>query len=481
MRNTRLRLGLGIGLLAAGLVIGGCTVVKNSEPQNITAPVDNPFELSGAVSATGPNGPRSGVPDTTLTAENADGGSIDKLALNTLADLQEYWTAQYAKTFPGTFTPVNRFISWDSTAPRSQAVQFCRASTFQEVNAAYCTVDQTIGWDRGTLLPELVKKFGAMSVVMVLAHEYGHSMQAQAKLNGFFTASVIREQQADCFAGVFLRSVAEGNSRHFTLNTTDGLNGVLGATIAVRDSEPGASKDEHGSAFERVTAVQMGYTDGAQACKTITRKELASRRGTLPTSYTTPNEANQQLPVDRSSLDMIAQTLATNDPITRQPVYDYTGVSKSCANVTVTKPVSYCPSGNAIGVDVSTLAKRARGDGDSAVLSAMVAGDYNGFIIFISRYMLALQQDRKLGLTGAETAGLRTACLSGAFSTKISQPGGDIRLSAGDLDEAISGLLADGLAASDVNGNVVPSGFVRLEAFRTGVLDGDNACLSTYK
>ncbi|WP_157556755.1 hypothetical protein [Nocardia acidivorans] len=44
-----------------------------------------------------------------------------------------------------------------------------------------------------------------------------------------------------------------------------------------------------------------------------------------------------------------------------------------------------------------------------------------------------------------------------------------------------SALLSDGLAASDANGSVVPSGFIRLEAFRTGVLDGDSACLSTCK
>lgn len=46
----------------------------------------------------------------------------------------------------------------------------------------------------------------------------------------------------------------------------------------------------------------------------------------------------------------------------------------------------------------------------------------------------------------------------------------------GDLDEAVSGLLTDGLAASDVNGETVPSGFSRVDAFRTGVLGGEQAC-----
>jgi hypothetical protein len=57
---------------------------------------------------------------------------------------------------------------------------------------------------------------------------------------------------------------------------------------------------------------------------------------------------------------------------------------------------------------------------------------------------------------------------------------GDITLSPGDLDEAVSGLLTDGLAASDVQGKTVPSGFSRVDAFRAGVLNGENTCTSRY-
>ena len=39
--------------------------------------------------------------------------------------------------------------------------------------------DQTIGWDRGELLPELKDNFGDMGVTMVLAHEYGHAFSAR--------------------------------------------------------------------------------------------------------------------------------------------------------------------------------------------------------------------------------------------------------------------------------------------------------------
>ena len=59
-------------------------------------------------------------------------------------------------------------------------------------------------------------------------------------------------------------------------------------------------------------------------------------------------------------------------------------------------------------------------------------------------------------------------------------PTSDPRLSAKDLDEAVSGLLSDGLAAADVDGRVAESGYQRLEAFRTGVLDGARSCYAKF-
>ena len=82
---------------------------------------------------------------------------------------------------------------------------------------------------------------------------------------------------------------------------------------------------------------------------------------------------------------------------------------------------------------------------------------------------------------------MRAACLSGAVTAALSPDQAaptDARtvwLSPGDLDEAISGLLSDGLAASDVDGDTVPSGFSRVDAFRTGVLGGQQTCDGRYR
>jgi hypothetical protein len=42
--------------------------------------------------------------------------------------------------------------------------------------------------------------------------------------------------------------------------------------------------DEHGSAFERISAFQFGFTDGPSSCAAIDAQEIGQRRGDLPSS-----------------------------------------------------------------------------------------------------------------------------------------------------------------------------------------------------
>lgn len=479
MARTR-RSRLVVAVAAAVLTVSALSAC--SQANSTQRDAENPWQITGATTSTGPSGSRDGVPDTDRQAANSDGGEMDRLALNAVADIEEFWAENYSATFPGQFRPVSQLISWDADARERDSVEFCTISTHELVNAAYCGTDDTIGWDRGVLLPELVEQFGEMAVVMVLAHEYGHAIQIPAGIATEDSPGLVTEQQADCLAGVFLRHVAEGDSRHFTLNTTEGLNGVLGATVAVRDRDPDDPDNVHGSAFERVTAVQMGYTNGAEACAQIDEQEIEERRSGLPVTFEEPGEEYLQLEVTEDSLADMAAALADILPVTGAPEYDYDGVPARCSDTTLTAPVAYCPVTDVIGTDVEALAERA-GETSSAdePLSAIVAGDYNAFVVFVSRYTLAYQNDKQLSLVGAETAGLRTACLSGVVTTALSEENSDPRLSAGDLDEAVSGLLADGLAASDVNGDVVPEGYLRLDAFRLGVLEGESACLAEYE
>jgi predicted metalloprotease len=138
---------------------------------------------------------------------------------------------------------------------------------------------------------------------MVLAHEYGHTIQEQVPLNPKGVPTLVTEQQADCLSGVYLRWVAEGKSPRFTINTGEGLNNILAAMISFRDPLMGGDYydmgDEHGSAFERISAFQFGFTDGAAACANITIQEIRQRRGELPVEL--PSDQTGELPVTEES------------------------------------------------------------------------------------------------------------------------------------------------------------------------------------
>ncbi|WP_405139931.1 metallopeptidase [Nocardia sp. NBC_01388] len=480
MRGRRATVTFAVLILIA-VLLTGCT--RNIGGRAVSI-YDDPFKVAGLPTTSGPNGPRTGVPDSTLTASNSDGGPIDKLVLNALDDIQTYWQGEYPKEFDGAFAPVDKFISWSAKAPRAQSVQFCQESTYRLVNAAFCSLDGSIGWDRTVLLPTVQDTFGKMSVVTVLAHEYGHAIQTMANIVNRKTPTLVKEQQADCFSGAFIRYVAEGKAKHFTINTSDGLNAILATTVAIRDENPNDPGSVHGSAFERVTAVQVGFTDGPKGCKSIDTKEIERRRGNLPQSLGS-DTADNETDVDQAHLDQLTKEMAAIMPISKEPKYSYDSAKMSCRNGKDTEPVTYCPATNTIGTDLPALHDRGVVNTDEQDgLPVKVTGAFTAYVVFISRYALAVQQSTGQTLKGAKT-GLRAACLSGVITGKMADPGrsksdGDIGLSSGDLDEAVSGLLTDGLAASDTDGNTVPSGFSRVDAFRAGVLGNQNTCTSRY-
>ncbi|MGW0054484.1 neutral zinc metallopeptidase [Nocardia nova] len=471
---------LAVLVLAVGL-LAGCTMTTGGHAVSI---YDDPFQVAGLPTTSGPSGPRSGVPDSPLTATGGDKGAVDTLALNAIDDIQSYWRGEYHNEFDGDFTPVTKLYSWSAKAPRSQETQFCKDTTYHLVNAAYCRLDNSVGWDRGVLLPMMQDSFGKMAVVMVLAHEYGHAIQTMSRIVTAKDPVIVKEQQADCFAGAFMRHVAEDKAAHFTINTSDGLNNVLAATVAIRDANPEDPESVHGSAFERVTAVQIGFTDGPKGCKAIDMKDIDRRRKNLPQSF--GDDVNRgELAITKDSLKELSKAMAAIMPIPSEPTYDYHGALMHCSNGADTVPVTYCPATNTIGTDIPALAQRGAADTDEQDgFPTRVGGDYNAYVVFVSRYALAVQRSAHQQLTGAKT-GLRAACLSGVITAKLADPRrdagqGDIALSPGDLDKAVSGLLSDGLAASDVEGKTVPSGFSRVDAFRAGVLGTQEICEARY-
>ncbi len=477
--------------LAVGL-LGGCGGTPVTGRPRGVGDIDAGTAAGIPVNNNGPSGPRRGAPDATLPVENADGGTMDKLAVNALSDIYDYWSERMPADFDGQqFAPIKRLASYDS---KGAAIKLCGQSTADLVNAFYCNADDSVAWDRGVLLPMLNKQFGPMSVVAVLAHEMGHAVQFRlgAKSNiTQNTPTIIKEQQADCYAGGFFRWVAEGKAKHFDINTGTGLNHVLATMFFIRDPAGlSASKQgAHGLAFDRVFAFQAGFSEGPTRCARMNQDEINSRvaekertEAEMETSHNGDVQFDSKKVQDllKTSLDEALSQTNNQKP----PTISYTGAT--CPQGKSTPPVSFCQADNTIAIDAKTMEKIATPPkkGQEPGVDGAGIGDFAAFAEIASRYSLAIQKSVGAPLDGDKT-GLRTACLTGAWA-KFTDLSGNateskLRLAVGDLDEAVAELLQDtSLIAADVNGKQVPSGFARVESFRIGFYEGDKGCATQF-
>lgn len=466
----------------AVLMVAGCSTLVDGRALSM---LNDPFLVGGLPATNGPSGIRPNAPSPTGKVLNTDNGSIDKLALLSVNDIEDYWQSVYSQSLKGKFVPVGKIVSYDSNDPSSPIV--CHNDTYKLVNAFYTSRCNLIAWDRGVFMPIAQKYFGDMSVTGVLAHEFGHALQQMAKLVTRRDPTIVHEQQADCFAGVYLFWVADGKSPRFTLSTADGLDHVLAGIITTRDpvmDSDTENDDAHGSALDRISAFQTGFLNGASACAAIDRKEIEQRRGDVPTALrvdsSTGTPETGEVPINQDTLSTLMELLGKIFAPANPPALSYRPAD--CPDAKTTPPASYCPGTNTIVVNLPGLA--AMGAVADEKEQTLPQGDDSALSVVMSRYALAVQHERGLPMQSPWTA-LRTACLTGVVHRKMAEPielpsHNQLQLTAGDLDEAVAGLLTNHLVASDADGTSVPAGFTRIAAFRGGVTGNADACYSRY-
>ncbi|GJF09963.1 peptidase [Mycolicibacterium cyprinidarum] len=441
----------------------------------------DPNRVAGLPATDGPSGPLVPEPSAVGRVRNTDDGQIDRSALLAIEDIEEFWQVNYPPSLPGDFAAVSELVSVDPDEPRPKVCG--KDPDLFAFNAAYCRRQNVIVWDRVELLPVAEKYFGDLSINALLAHEYGHAIQNASGLVNEDTDVLVREQQADCFTGVYLRWVAEGSSPRFAMNTTDALDKVLAGAIAIRDRPPdftlfgllpgGAT---HGTALDRVSAFQQGFDLGADSCGTIDAHEIQERRGDdIPAALFDPASPHSDMAITEQTLSMLIAVLNDTFAPARPPTLRTGG--SSCGS----GPALYCANTNTIDVDLAGLEQLGTPASESQ--RVLLQGDNSAISAVASRYMLAVQNERELAIDGP-TAAMRTACLTGVAQSKLADPAvsdDQLVLGAGDLDEAVSGLLTNGIAASDAQGVAVPSGFTRILAFRLGLSSDVERCFRQFR
>jgi uncharacterized protein len=183
---------------------------------------------------------------------------------------------QYQRTLKGTLGLLERY--WAETLPTlgvayssPKAYRYYRSDEGQgpacgqqpapPKNAFYCPAGDFIAWDESGLMIPYYVQGGDFAAAFVLAHEFGHAMQV--RLLQQEELGVLRELQADCFAGAWARWV----SRQQLLQAGDLDEATLAVFIA-RDvpGTPWTDPAAHGSGFERTRAFGDGFEAGAKSC-----------------------------------------------------------------------------------------------------------------------------------------------------------------------------------------------------------------------
>ncbi len=481
-------------VLALAVLAVGCGVRTGGDPSSFggSAAAGRPDARPGGagddvlgsdVGPTTSTPPSSTIPPAAVTIVGADGSEEDAIAANAIDDLGTFWSTAYPQAYGGAFRPVRGgFYAADDTTDLATLPCAPSDRSFVVDNAYYCPGADALVWDRQHLLLDLAAQYGPFTVAVVIAHEWGHAVQARAGAD-VGRPTVTLELQADCFAGAWAARAAAGDSPRFRVDAED-LDRALAGVLSLKDAPGALSTDPnaHGSGFDRVGAFQDGFEDGVVRCAAYhdgdPRPYLFADRGDgsgdLPYADDGTNEGITEAAV--ASLEAFwadafpalsngrpwlplapARPFAPDDPpdCAGRPVVDFR--------------LYYCVPDRYVGYDdVETMPE------------AYQLGDFAVGTLLATQYGLAVQDELGEEPPDDRTAALRGDCLAGAWAgALLPADGGDptypygLLLSPGDLDEAVAVLLS--FRGDDERRDGEP-GFERVRSFRVGVVDGAAAC-----
>ena len=413
-------------------------------------------------------------------------------------DIERWWGEVYPAVYGEPYQPLQGGV-YAGYPERQTPIPGCgeRTTEYSDLQlfvAFYCEFGDFMAYDDGdvgdSLLAPLAEQYGAAVMGIVLAHEYGHAIQARIGALDEFLATIITEQQADCFAGAWTGQAYRGESPLLRLGDADVRAGLL-AMLAVRDPVgtdqfvPGG----HGSAFDRVGAFQEGFLDGPARCAELIDNPLPLMPnefvpGTIDSvrggnaSYDCSDKLTEDCTPAPEFLaedinDFWATALGPDFGTAR-----YRAVTDDFADFSCTQRIDLAAVLAVCGPD------RVVAFDEPAVLDLYTEfGDFSLGYFYGIGWAELVQQQIDSPLVGEQRA-LLNDCFTGAWVRDITpdefgrtgRATTDVRASPGDLDEAIRIAILLGDAGSNLNVNGSP--FEKIDSFRDGVLGGLPACQS---
>lgn len=408
------------------------------------------------------------APQVQIHGDAAD--PVNVIVSKSINDIESFWRDEFPKLYGKDYVPVKG--GFYAVRPSSGSLPPCAQSPDDIAgNAFYCAKADDVAWDVEGLLPDLRKRFGDFVIPIVLAHEWGHAIQARADFQG---ETVTKEIQADCFAGAW---VAHAKNDTFKPSDDD-LDNALAGFLFLRD-EPGTAKHDpraHGSGFDRVNSFRTGFDKGAQACKDY--------RDGDPVVVEIPfnNAADQAsggnapydaiidgVPVDLEDyFGQVFPQLAGKPWTPLQPVQKLDpNHQPNCGDQSTSGYVLfYCVPENYVGFDAVNAMPEIYSEGGDFAVATLIATQYG---------LAALTQAGQD--TSSKRVSLRGDCLAGGWAASLlleDRPESAYHLSPGDLDKAVAALLLF-RGSGDVQRQ--GHGADRIDAYREGVYNGAKACM----
>lgn len=217
--------------------------------------------VGGSASASAaPTSPPAPAPQVGQVGSAAQSGSIVDDVASAERTVNGFWSAHWSEHFTGTYLPPSVLSTQYGYGiyDGEQGPAYCGSEPVGPGNAFYCPSGDFLAFD-ASLLDRSID-LGDGFLYMVVAHEWGHAIQARLSEDAQLASG---ELQADCFAGAAVYgAVADGTlvwEEGDSQEVSDGLS-------AVADELPWGDSDDHGDAYERVDSFNRGAIGGVEAC-----------------------------------------------------------------------------------------------------------------------------------------------------------------------------------------------------------------------
>ncbi|GLX93412.1 hypothetical protein [Herbidospora sp. NBRC 101105] len=166
-----------------------------------------------------------------------------------------FWASHWYDYFRVRYLPPRVLGGYNGYSPNRPA---CGGQPLRPYNAGYCAAGHYIAWDVN--LMRLGYEYGDGWIYHVIAHEWGHAVQANLP-PGLHWGRL--ELQADCFAGAALQGAADDGDLVWERGDTAEIQRIL---RLLSGDTPWTRPGDHGSVSQRMWAFRLGVRGGVPAC-----------------------------------------------------------------------------------------------------------------------------------------------------------------------------------------------------------------------